>query len=211
MSEKFSGKNVTPNIVFCPDGVYRWYYEFNMLKNPTIFITVSKVLLLSVTIVYAFVLILIIHNGEDLEEIIDLTKGFVLIYLFMLFLGLISYLIIAMTYGGKYMVLFEMNEKQISHIQMQKQFKKAQAIGWLTSIVGAASGNIGTIGQGILASSKYSSTSVFKNVESVIVKRGRNTIYLNQLLNKNQIYVYDEDFNFLVNFIQSHCIKAKIR
>lgn len=128
MSEKFSGKNVTPNIVFCPDGVYRWYYEFNMLKNPNIFITVSKVLLLSVTIVYAFVLILIIHNGEDLEEIIDLTKGFVLIYLFMLFLGLISYLIIAMTYGGKYMVLFEMNEKKISHIQMQKQFKRLRRL-----------------------------------------------------------------------------------
>ena len=36
------------------------------------------------------------------------------------------------------MYLLNIEERQIVHIQMPKQFKKAQALGWLTAIAGAA-------------------------------------------------------------------------
>ena len=43
-NEILEGKKVSENIYLCPDGVYRWIYEFPMAKNPTILITVWKVL-----------------------------------------------------------------------------------------------------------------------------------------------------------------------
>ena len=47
---------VTERIRLCPDGVYRWFYSFSMLKNPAQLFTVWKVLGLSFGIVYLFVL-----------------------------------------------------------------------------------------------------------------------------------------------------------
>ena len=43
-------------------------------------------------------------------------------------LSIVSYLILAALYGGKYQVLFEMTEDSVTHIQMPKQFKKAENV-----------------------------------------------------------------------------------
>ena len=45
-----NGEKVTENVYLCPDGVYRWVYEFPMLKNPAILFTVWRVLLMSCAI-----------------------------------------------------------------------------------------------------------------------------------------------------------------
>ena len=36
MREDAGYQKVTENILLCPDGKYRWVYEFEMLKNPTL-------------------------------------------------------------------------------------------------------------------------------------------------------------------------------
>jgi len=36
-----------------------------------------------------------------------------------------------------------------------------------------------------------------------------NLIKVNQLLNKNRIYVPEEDFDFVYDFLCQHCTKAK--
>ena len=43
-SKSYQGKEVR----LCSDGKYRWVYEMNMLKNPTIFFTVLKVMMISI-------------------------------------------------------------------------------------------------------------------------------------------------------------------
>ncbi|MBQ6518765.1 MAG: hypothetical protein IJI14_08595 [Anaerolineaceae bacterium] len=58
---------------------------------------------------------------------------------------------------------------------------------------------------------KGTSTSVFKDVEFIRVRRKRNTIHVDQLLDKNQVYAEDEDFDFVEKFIRDRCVKAKIR
>ena len=65
------------------------------------------------------------------------------------------------------------------------------------------------VGSGILASTRFSSTSVLKNVARLIPCRRMNLIKVNQLLNKNRIYVPDEDFDFVYDFLCQHCTKAK--
>lgn len=205
------GRYVTPNIVLCEDGIYRWYYDFNMLKNPTILFTVFKVLGLSFGIVWLFVVILAAVDGDGLTGALKTTGAFLILMAVFAVIGSISYLIVAAMYGGSYMVLFEMNDREVTHIQMPKQFKKAEAIGWLTTLVGIAAGKPAMVGQGLLVASKSSSTSVFENVTTVKVRRRRNTIHVNQLLEKNQVYALPEDFDFVESFIQSRCTKAKVK
>ena len=110
---------------------------------------------------------------------------------------------------GKYVVLFEMDEKEVTHIQMPRQVKKAEVIGLITALVGAMAKSPTTMGAGMLATAKTKSTSEFVNVRRVKARRRFNLIKVNQLFDKNQVYVADEDFDFVYNFIKSRCINAK--
>lgn len=193
----------------CDDGKYRWVYEMNMLTNPTIFLTVFKIFLyiiLAGWLIFGTFLYLI-HG--DFEGFLDMSKGMLVALAIMAVLTLLGVLFLAALYGGKYVVLFEMDEREIKHIQLPRQVKKAQAISLITTLVGLAAKKPTTAGAGLLAAGKSSSTSVYANVRRVVARRNLHLIKVNQLLNKNQIYVPDEDFDFVYEFIKSRCIHAK--
>lgn len=210
--KQISGEKVTENIYLCPDGKYRWVYEFKMLKNPMILFTVLKVMGLSALIVAVFVLVIdLVEDGRITPPASGQTKVLVLVILFMILLTVLSYVILAALYGWKYFVLFEMDEKQIVHIQMPKQVELAQAVGWLTVMAGIAAGRPSVIGTGLISSSKYTSTSVYTDIRNVIGVRPFHTIKLNQLLDRNQVYAEEADYDFVWNYISQRCVNAKIR
>ncbi len=202
-SKAYQGKEVR----LCSDGKYRWVYEMNMLKNPTIFFTVLKVMMISLGIVWLFGLVIGIGN-MSLDYFLFWTKLTGIMIGIFFVLTIIGVLVTAAVLG-KYVVLFEMDEKGVTHIQMPRQVKKAEMIGLITALVGAMAKSPTTIGAGVLATAKTKSTSEFVNVRRVKARRRFNLIKVNQLLDKNQVYVADEDFDFVYNFIKSRCINAK--
>ena len=198
------GEQVTEHVYLCGDGVYRWYYAVPMLKNPVILFTVWKVLGLAFLIVYLFTALLglgdMIRYG-GWAELWDLTKGFLILALVFLGISVLAYLIVAAVYGWEYIVLFEMDEDKVVHIQTPRQFKKAQALGWLTALAGLAGGRLTTVGAGMLSASRYASSSEFARVAHVIPRRRWQVIKVNQLLDRNQIYAAPEDYDFVLNYI----------
>ena len=210
---QLEGKKVTENIWLCPDGAYRWYYEMDMLRNPVIMFTVWKVMGLSIGIVALFMLLVDIFDGglRSLGDLWGLCSIILVMVGIFFVLSIISYFILAALYGWKYQVLFEMTEDQVTHIQMPKQFKKAEAIGWLTLLVGLAAKKPYMVGLGLNTAARDTKTSVFKNVEYVKVRRKRNTIHVDYKLDKNQVYAEDADFDFVEKFIKDRCTKAKIK
>ena len=207
------GQQVTKNIWRCPDGVYRWTYEYHMLRNPTILFTVWKVLGISFGAVFLFTLIIDLIQGiiASITDLWAASKVFVILVGVFFVLSILSYLILAAVFGWKYQVLFEMTEDSVTHIQMPRQVKKAEAIAWLTVIVGAVANRPTVAGAGLLSTAKSSSKSNFKEVETVKVRRKRNTIHVNQLFDKNQVYAEEADFDFVEKFITERCTKAKIK
>lgn len=204
-NKTYQGKEVR----LCNDGKYRWVYEMNLLKNPTIFLTVLKVMLISVGIVGLFMLLIAAFQGDlDVEWLWFWLKLMGIMIGVFLGLTIISILIVAAILG-KYVVLFEMDDKEVVHIQMPRQVKKAEVVGLITALVGLAAKNPTTVGAGLLSASRSTSTSVFANVRSVKARRRRNLIKVNQLLFKNQVYVPDEDYDFVYDYIKSRCPKAK--
>ena len=191
------GRQTTENIWLCPDGVYRWAYEFDMLRNPTILFTVWKVLGISVGIVYLFGQLVMLFAG-DLRSLDDLWQGskvYLIVAGIFFVLGILGYVILAAMYGWKYQCLFEMTDEYVRHIQMPKQFKKAEAIGWLTLFVGLMAKKPSVAGLGLTTAARSASTSELKNVAVLKVRRRRHTIHVNQLLEKNQVYAEDADFD----------------
>jgi len=193
-----------------PDGKYRWIYEVPMLKNPAILIDVYKVLGISFAIVWLFIFLLVGCSGDlDLDTLWNFTWVILLVTLFMFVLGLISYIIFAWVHGWKYIVLFTMDENEVIHQQMPHQAKKAKIIGELTALAGAMAGKPGIVGTGMLASSRTSSTSTLVKVKHLVPRRSMNLIKVNQTLNKNRVFVPDEDFEFVYDFLCQHCTQAK--
>ena len=183
------------------DGTCRWAYEFDMLRNPIILLTVLKIFFC--IIIAMWVLFGALHIGDMgfIGAYTAQAKELLLPALILFVLSLAGYAVLASLYGWKYCVLFEMNEDGIRHIQMEKQVKIAQALGWLTAMTGAAAGNPGTTGTGILASSRNELYTEFSKVKKMRVYKSLHTIKLNAPFNHNQVYVQPEDFPFVLDFI----------
>lgn len=205
MDSNYRGKDV----LLCNDGKYRWVYEMNMLTNPTIFLTVFKIffwIILAGWLVFGLFLYLI-HG--DVAGFLAMGKAMLVALGVMAVLTALGVLGVAALYGGKYVVLFEMDETEVKHIQMPRQVRKAEVVGLITALVGLAAKRPTTAGAGLLSAGKSSTTSVFEQVHRVVPRRAFHLIKVNQLLNKNQIYVPDEDFDFVYEFIKSRCKNAK--
>ena len=197
-------------VTLYPDGKYRWVYEVPMLKNPSILIDVYKVLGISFGIVWLFnVLIISCEDGLSLGNLWGITSGFLILMGVFLVIGYVAYVIVAWTYGWKYVVLFTLDEREVKHEQMPRQVKKAQVLGALTALVGVAAGKPGVVGSGLLAASRTSTTSTLADVARLKPCRRHHLIKVNQLLNKNRVFVPDEDFDFVYDFLCQHCPRAK--
>ena len=207
-----TGNKVTDNIYICPDGKYRWIYELSMRKNPVLLFTIWKVLGIAAGIVLAFVTLvsLITGNLNGWSGLWGTAKGVLLAGLVLMVLAVVGYAVVAASYGWKYIVLFEMDEEGIVHMQMPKQAEKAEAMGWLTAMAGLVAGSPAAMGSGLLAAAKNSSTSTFSKVRRVIGRRGMNVIKVNHLFEHNQVYVEKADYDFVWKYITGHCTNAKV-
>lgn len=195
--------NNLKEIKLCEDGKYRWVYEFSMLKNPIILLTILKIFALVLIGMWLFFGLFSIKDEGLVGAYVYEAKALMLPAIILFVLSIVSYLILAGIYGWKYIVLFEMNEEGIRHIHMAKQFKKAEAVGWLTALAGAVVKNPGASGTGLLAATKQETVSEFSKVKKMKVLRGFHTIKLDALLSHNQIYAYDKDYDFVVEYIKT--------
>lgn len=196
-------------IKHCDDGTYRWVYEFSMLKNPIILLTVWKIFVLILVGMWLVFGLFGIKAHGFIGAYVWEAKALLIPAVILLGLSVVAYLILAVMYGWKYCVLFEMNEEGIKHIHMDKQFKKAEALGWLTAMIGAVSGNPGTAGAGLLAATKNMQVSEFSKVKKMKVLKAFHTIKLDSLLNHNQIYAEPEDFEFVREYIEKRVQTTK--
>ncbi|MDO4502521.1 MAG: hypothetical protein Q4D06_04990 [Coriobacteriia bacterium] len=199
--------NPFKTIELCDDGTFRWVYELNMVTNPVIALTLSKVFFFVFLGIAVFVNLLDVFDGRfDWASFLEIARMFLALWLVMSVLAWVSsaaYALIA--YGGKYCVLFEMDEKGLVHRQLPKQFERAQAVALLAALAGVAAGKPGVAGANLLAATKSESSSDFSVVRSVKRLRLLSTIKVNEPFSKNQVYVPREDFDAVYDYIVTRC------
>ncbi len=193
------------------DGKYHWKYDLNLLKNPSVLIDVYKALGMTILIT-GFILFLIqaCSSGFHLEEMGFVLKITGLMAAIFLVLSILGYLLYAALSGWIYTVEFIMDEKGVLHQQSPRSEKVAKRIGCLTVLVGIFARKPGVVGTGMVAANHTSMLSDFSSVKKVKAKRRMNTIMVNEPFAKNRVYACNEDFDFVYQYICSHCPKAKI-
>ena len=197
------------NIVKDEKGAYRWVYEFNLFTNPTILLTVLKIFLAIVAGVVVFLIVLIapdlVRGFADASDIASIFQIGGAMALLLCGLTLVGYVVYGLMQGGKYCVVFTMDERGVTHKQLPKQFEKAQVVSALNIVAGLATGNPSQAGIGLIASTRNSITSDFSAVRSIKGSRLLRVIKINEPYAKNQVYVDPEDYDFVYDFIREHC------
>ena len=192
---------VTPNIGLGPDGKYRWIYEMNLFRNPSLFVTVWKIFFFICIGSFVFIAIIQAFEGDlDGEAALDLLKICGIVLAVMTGIIIISFLIYAAIMGGKYVAMFEMDEDGITHGQLPRQAQKAMGIAAAALIIGMLSKRPSTMAAGFAAANTEMYTS-FAKTKKVRFDPRHDTIRIRQTLAHNQIYAKPEDFTFVENYI----------
>jgi hypothetical protein len=204
-----AGNDEIHGIIHGEDGVLRWTYEMNMWTNPTILITLIKGVLIAAAVPILLVAVLGLVEKGPAESLRVLAVVAPYVLGIMLALLAIAYPIVALLNGGKYCVVFEMDDEGVNHIQMQKQFDRNKLVSMLTVLAGIAAGNPQAAGAGLLAGSRRNSYTKFSKVKTIVSRPSRDVIYVNESLSKNQVYADSDNYEVILNYLLHQCPKAK--
>ena len=199
------------NITMCNDGKYRWVYELDMYKSSVIIKEIWRAMGIAIVIVLAILFAINIMDSDFMETLQFIAQAACILFGIFLVLSIIGYLVFAFIIGGKYCVVFEMDEEGINHKQHQKHVKKSELIGAITVLAGMAGGNLSTVGTGVLAAARTSMLTYFDDVKELEILPKERLIRLNETLSRNQVYAEDEDFAFVASYIQARCRNAKVK
>lgn len=204
-----SARTPSRNIVLCPDGKYRWLFEVSLWKNPTFILLIGKIFFFIFLGIFLFIT-LIDSSSTDFwwDGFLGNAKIFGFVFLGMIALLLISYVLYAAIMGGKYCVMFEMDNEGVNHQQVPRQAAKARGIAGFTMLMGAAAGNLSAVGAG-MAAARTEVYSSFAKVKKVKAYPSRSLIKVNQTLTHNQVYAAPEDFDFVRSYITARCPNLK--
>lgn len=203
MSTNNNEENNNKNLIV-KEGEYVWVYEFSLWKNPTVLITIAKIIALASLIVGVFMFV--ITAIDDISQALSVaTNVFMFTLGIMSGLLLIAYPLYSIINKGKYIVVFEMNDKEIIHRQLEAQFSKNQVVSLLTTVVGAIAKNPTVLGANIMSATKKVQKTIFSKVYKAVINEKRQVIYLNDINGFNQIYVEAEDFSFVKEYIIKRC------
>ncbi len=191
-------------VVQCRDGKYRWLYEMSLYTNPTVLMLVMKIMGWVIVGIWVFLIIIELCDGPSWEGLWDVTVTFFFMFLLMMALCVVGYFVYALMVGGKYVVLFEMDDNGVMHKQMPPGVKKAQLIGRIAALAGVARGNPGMTAQRIRVAARTPMHSDLKPVRPVEPFPRRHLIKVNAPFNYNQVYVGKEDYDFVLNYILDH-------
>ena len=198
---------VSKNVVLCTDGKYRWVYELNLYRDLSIFWLILKIfggIILGMGVIFFLVELFGDHNYGFVLEMVGIMLGIFVV------LSILGYLIYAAMNGGKYCVVFTMDDKGILHEQQAKQAKKAELVADLLVLAGALTGNLTQVGIGLSSARRTSMYTSFEGTKKLICNAKRGRIKINAALDHNQVYCEDADFNFVWNYIKSRCTGAEI-
>ena len=200
------------SIIVDQDGTYRWVFEYSLWSDPTVFLTILKIFAgIALGIVIVMELVNLFDGGWDVADLGERLRFDAIILAFACGLATLGYVVYALMQGGKYCVLFTMDDAGVEFRPLPKEVKRAEAVGALNVLLGLATGSPSQVGIGLTTASNDAMVSTFANVRSIQGYPRRGVIKVNEPLAKNQVYVEKSDYDFVYGFIRERCPHAKLR
>ena len=189
-----------------PDGSYEWLYELDMKKNNSIL----KVVLIAIaaSCIPILLMMVFLNFRDGFDPMMNLvTFGSILAAIL---IGLICYWMVGVRYRWSYFMVYRMDEEGISFRQVKGQKKQTAEAGRAIALLGAASGSIGAVSAG-MGMADNSSLSKFKDVKKISLNRYTNQIDVISPFLVNMVYVTDEYYDFVLDYLVRHCPDASVK
>ena len=207
-TQSAGGYVLPPGIECLEDGTLCWTYSQSLWSNPTILYTILKVMMIAVLLVTLLIAgISIMDDSFELGEIVIIGGG---LAVGLSLLSLLGYAVFAAISGGKYNMLFFMNDTLIVHMAMPKEAKRGDRINDVAVLVGALAGNLTLTGMGMANYGRNSMTSHFTDVKSIVQDRSHDLIKVRAGFEFNQIYASPAQYDFVLSHIASHCPNVRV-
>ncbi len=196
------------NVVFLEeDGTYNWIYCMKMLQNLSMFRFVMKI----IAIIYAVIVVSLLVLTKGSGDILWLLGILGLVFAAVIVIVLFSFWLVDKIFKGSYLLIYEMNDTGLTFSQTTDQAQITRAIAAASAAVSAAGGNVGGVISGAGLSMRPDSYHAeFSKVRSVKGKRSESLIWVNSFLQYLMVYVPDEAYDFVWNYITGRCVNAKI-
>lgn len=193
------------NIIdLCPDGKYRWVYCFNLFTNPARLFGLWGVALRVFLVVWIFVMVVSVGSyGFKLSGLWAITIAFIP-WLGALMAGiLLVYLIWAIALGGKYCLLYELDDRAICCTRLRREYSCKDISEMIDSYVSGESDGAQLYYAAELAvESVYSD---FRAVRVISANESRGLIKLRGLHARNRIFTKGGDFALILGTISGNC------
>ena len=197
------GYPLPEGIELLEDGTLGWTYSQSLWSNPTILYTLLKVMMVAVLIVMVFIGgIGLMEYSFEISELLMIGGG---LAVGMTILSLLGYAVYAAISGGKYNMLFFMNDTLVVHMAMPKEAKRGDRINDMAVLLGALTGNPTLTGMGMANYGRNTLESKFADVSSIVQDRSHDLIKVRAGLKFNQIYASPSQYDFVLSHIASHC------
>lgn len=196
------------NVVFLEeDGTYDWIYCLKMFQNLSMFKFVMKI----IAIIYAIIILTMLVMTRGSGDILWLLGILGLVFVAVILIVLFSFWLVDRLYKGSYMLIYEMNNEGLTFSQTTDQAQITRMIAAASATVSAAGGNVGGVISGTgLAMRPNSWHADFSKVKSVKGRKSENLIWVNSFFQYLMVYVPDEAYDFVWNYITDRCVKARI-
>lgn len=192
-------------------GVYHWAYYLNMYKNFSILRMILKAMGIGMLVIGAIIGGALISSGSRAFGAAE-TIGFIVITVLIILAIVVGcYFLVALIYGGMYISYFVMDDQKISHYQPSDQADKERLIGLVSAAGGAATGNWGLTAAAMTAGGRLVVEMKFDDIRSMTIVPSQGEIRLHSFLTWNTIYVNQEDFAIVAEYLRSKCVRAVIR
>ena len=191
---------------------YRWLHDVSLWRDTVIPMMLLKITLLAALMPALLLLVIETLEGSLMRGLQAFGQVYAIVAGIMLCLMIIAYPIYVLMSGGRYSILFEMDDKGIDHIEMPSRgVKRTDLMARVGFLAGLASGNPSAAGASLLALSRKSMHTPFKRVRKVVVYERKRVIKLiARNMTRNLIYTQAADFKLITDLLLERCPKGAI-
>ncbi len=187
------------------DGSYKWIYGMDMMKEKSM----MKIVLIVMNIVFIPILLLLfflsLRDGFRLQE----AMLFFGVYVVIMIICVLSTWFVNLMYKGSYMMLYQMNDEELAFAQVRDQAQITKMIASAHAAVSSAAGEAGGVISGTALTLAPNTTyTTFKKVRSIRANRKDHLIWVNSFMLFQMVYVTEEYYDFVLNYILERCKKA---
>ncbi len=203
-------ESTSGGIRYCADGKYRWTYDMNLWKDFSSVWEMVRLFFIMALITWLLLFLTGIGNHGVAGALRQSAVEAGVLFGIFTALTLIAYPCYSLLMGGRYSILFEMDDKELCHTRMEKQVVHEELVDWLDTINEYLKSDVIGTALDVRTAASTAMISEFEYVKRIKIDTKESRMTLSGIVTRNKVYTAPEDMQFVCRWIREHCPNARV-